>query len=254
MWNPWYVSHKGPVLSYMARYEGPIENVNVNKLNFFKISEKGLAPDNKTWAVDEMMANGNVTVTTIPHDLQPGTYILRHELIALHYATEDSLYHMKADKLLGPQHYIQCFNIDVQGTGSAQPQGVVFPGAYKHFRQEPGLYFDIWRNVSPYPIPGPPLHVPAGPAPKLEPRPESTQSPTGDAQKDQQYIAAIRSANQRADSFTASVNGKHLGYGGNPSMTGPPPGSVPPGAVVGGEKWKPTENGLAGEPAGHGGH
>jgi cellulase len=102
-YNPWYVSHKGPLISYMAPYEGPIEKVDVNKLKFFKISEKGLAADNKTWAVDEMMANGNITYTTIPHDIKPGTYILRHELIAMHYATEDSLYHMKADKLLGPQ-------------------------------------------------------------------------------------------------------------------------------------------------------
>src|SRR6202000_1244212 len=60
-WNPWYISHLGPIITYMAQYEGPVERVNVNKLSFFKVSEKGLAADNKTWAVDEMMANGNVT-------------------------------------------------------------------------------------------------------------------------------------------------------------------------------------------------
>ena len=103
MWNPWYASHKGPLITYMAPYEGAIESVDVNKLSFFKVTEKGLAADNKTWAVDEMMANGNVSSAVIPHDLKPGNYILRHELIALHYSTEDSLYHMKADKLLGPQ-------------------------------------------------------------------------------------------------------------------------------------------------------
>lgn len=103
MWNPWFASHKGPLLSYMAPYSGPVEKVDFNQLHFFKISEEGLSADGKTWAVDTMMARGNVSSTMIPHDLKPGTYVLRHELIALHYATEDSLYHMKADKLLGPQ-------------------------------------------------------------------------------------------------------------------------------------------------------
>jgi cellulase len=103
VWNPWYASHKGPLVSYLAPYEGPLDKVDVNKLSFFKITERGLLPDNKTWAVDEMMANGNVSTAVIPHDIKPGNYVLRHELIALHYSTEDSLYHMKADKLLGPQ-------------------------------------------------------------------------------------------------------------------------------------------------------
>jgi cellulase len=102
-WNPWYQSHKGPMLSYLAPYEGSIEKVDVNKLSFFKFHERALLADNKTWGVDEMMANGNVSTAIIPHDIKPGNYVLRHELIGLHYSTEDSLYHMKADKLLGPQ-------------------------------------------------------------------------------------------------------------------------------------------------------
>jgi len=102
-WNPWYKSHKGPIVSYMAPYDVPVENIDVNKLEFFKISETGLLKDNLTWAVDEMMANGNKTTAVIPHDIRAGKYVLRHELIALHYATEDSLYLKKADRLLGPQ-------------------------------------------------------------------------------------------------------------------------------------------------------
>ena len=61
MWSPWFISHKGPIVTYMAPYEGPVESVDLNKLKFFKISEIGLRPDNRTWAVDEMMANGNIT-------------------------------------------------------------------------------------------------------------------------------------------------------------------------------------------------
>jgi hypothetical protein len=143
---------------------------------------------------------------------------------------------------------VQCFNIRVEGSGSAQPPGVVFPGAYKPFRQEPGLYFDIWRNVSPYPIPGPALYVPQESAPNLEPLPVvPLEKSTEDPGKDAQYLAAVERAAKQSDSFTASVNAKKLGYGGNPDMTGPPPGSVPPGAVVRGAQWKATDSsGLGG--------
>ncbi|KAF2401055.1 hypothetical protein EJ06DRAFT_529217 [Trichodelitschia bisporula] len=64
--------------------------VDLNALSWFKISERGLAADGR-WAVDEMMDDGNVTATVPPHDIAPVTYILRHELIALDYVTEDSL-------------------------------------------------------------------------------------------------------------------------------------------------------------------
>jgi hypothetical protein len=102
-WNPWYANHKGPLVTYMAPYEGSVDKVDVNKLSFFKIGERGLAADGKTWAVDEMIANGSVSTAVIPHDIKSGNYILRHELIALHYATEDSLYEKRPEKLLGPQ-------------------------------------------------------------------------------------------------------------------------------------------------------
>jgi hypothetical protein len=90
------------------------------------------------------------------------------------------------------------------------------------------------------------LYVPQGPAPPLAPRAPSTQSPTGDAETDERYVAAIKAAAVHVNSVTANANARHLGYGGNPDMTGPPPGSVPLGAVVRGAQWKPTENGLGG--------
>jgi cellulase len=103
MWSPWYMSHKGPIITYMAPYDGSIDKVDVNALKFFKISEFGLAPDNRTWATDKMIENGNITTATIPHDIKSGNYILRHELISLHYATEDSQYEKKVEKPLGSQ-------------------------------------------------------------------------------------------------------------------------------------------------------
>jgi hypothetical protein len=78
--------------------------VNLQSLKFFKIHERGLLPDNKTWATDEMGQKANSTQATIPHDIKPGKYIVRHELIAMHFATEDSVWtRAGADSVVGPQ-------------------------------------------------------------------------------------------------------------------------------------------------------
>ena len=104
MWSPWLVSHKGAILTYMAPYKGDIANANLQQLKFFKIQEKGLLGDNKTWATDEMIQNKNMTSATIPHDIKPGKYVIRHEIIALHFATEDSVWELSSpDAVMGPQ-------------------------------------------------------------------------------------------------------------------------------------------------------
>lgn len=77
----------------MGSYDADISQVNINDMEFFKISELGLLPDNVTWATKVLTANKNVTAVTIPHDIRPGDYIVRHEIITLHLATEDSRYY-----------------------------------------------------------------------------------------------------------------------------------------------------------------
>jgi cellulase len=63
----------------------------------------------------------------IPSDIQPGTYVVRTELLALH--TNSPSFAMTA--LGGPEFYLGCFNVEVIGNGSATPDGATFPGAYK---------------------------------------------------------------------------------------------------------------------------
>jgi hypothetical protein len=87
----------------MGRYEGDISNVDVNEVEFFKIGEVGLLPDGTTWGTDVLTANENVTSVTIPHDIAPGNYIIRHEIITLHFATEDSRYYDSGAKTKGAQ-------------------------------------------------------------------------------------------------------------------------------------------------------
>jgi hypothetical protein len=88
----------------MAPYGGDPSEVNLQKLKFFKIQERGLLADNSTWATDELIQNGNVARATIPHDIKPGKYVVRHEIIGLHFATEDSVWKRLEDEaVLGPQ-------------------------------------------------------------------------------------------------------------------------------------------------------
>src|SRR5438105_3567114 len=88
----------------MAPYQGDSTKVILQQLKFFKIRERGLLHDNITWATDEMIRNGYVTWARIPHDIKPGKYIIRHEIIALHFATEDSVWtRLGRDAVLGPQ-------------------------------------------------------------------------------------------------------------------------------------------------------
>ncbi|KAG9255499.1 family 61 glycosyl hydrolase [Emericellopsis atlantica] len=142
-WNTWPDSHKGPVIDYLASCgSGSCTNVNKQSLQFFKIAEKGL--NNGVWAADELMRNGNRWSVTIPSDIAAGNYVLRHEIIALHGASNPN----------GAQLYPQCINFQVSGGGSARPSGV--PGTSLYKATDPGILFNMYGATS-YPIPGPAL-------------------------------------------------------------------------------------------------
>jgi hypothetical protein len=188
IWTKWLPSHQGPMITWMAPYSGDIALVNVNKLEFFKVHEAGLFADG-TWATDRMIADKGAWNTTIPHDIKPGKYVVRHELISLHFATTHSNYSRIPGGKVAPQFYPSCYNVEVSGTGAATPKGVTIPGAYT--AKDAGLIFDIFVGNKKYPIPGPEVHKPAGPALKLTPNPIKIISVTGDATKDQAYLAAM---------------------------------------------------------------
>ena len=91
--------------------------------------------------------------------------------------------------------------------------------------------------MHPYPIPGPPVYIPQGTPPKLEPIVGGLiSSPTGNSESDLRYFGALTQDILLWDAFTWNVanSGGKLGYGPNPAMTGPPKGAIPPGAVVDG--------------------
>ncbi|KAF6744850.1 glycoside hydrolase family 61 protein [Ephemerocybe angulata] len=144
-WTAWPDSHKGPILTYLARAP---DGVDIRKWEpgtdavWFKIDHAGKDKDEK-WAADEFLTTYSVK---IPPKLKPGQYIIRHEILALH----------SAYAYPGIQSYPSCAQVQVTGNGSAFPASFVsFPGEYTP--ETPGVIFNIYNGWQPppYPIPGP---------------------------------------------------------------------------------------------------
>jgi cellulase len=150
-WNTWPESHHGPIIDMLASCgTASCASIDKTSLEFFKIAEKGLidrssAPAPGKWADDELLANNLIWDVKIPESLRPGSYVLRHEIIALHSAGQEN----------GAQNYPQCINIDVSGSGNDLPAGVKATSLYTP--TDAGILFNIYQPLSSYPIPGPPL-------------------------------------------------------------------------------------------------
>jgi lytic cellulose monooxygenase (C1-hydroxylating) len=99
-WNTWPVSHKGemiqkgkryerkliralgPVFDYIANCNGDCLTVDKTKLSFTKYNEGAWISGNDpgTWVTDDLVKNNNSWTTTIPANLAPGNYVIRHEV------------------------------------------------------------------------------------------------------------------------------------------------------------------------------
>jgi hypothetical protein len=115
-----------------------------------------------------MIKNDRKSTFQLPSDIKPGLYTLRTELLALHYANKGQ-----------PQFYPHCFNVYINGTGTATPPGVRFPGAYK--ANDPNIATSIFtkqgtpKDWDKWVIPGPPKYAgkyeaPEGPPPVVPPK------------------------------------------------------------------------------------
>ncbi|RAK96352.1 putative endo-1,4-beta-glucanase [Aspergillus ibericus CBS 121593] len=146
-WTTWPDSHHGPVISYLANCGSSCETVDKTTLEFFKIDGVGLVDDSEvpgTWGDDELIADNNTWLVEIPA-VAPGYYVLRHELIALHGASSEN----------GAQNYPQCFNLQITGTGTAEPSGVL--GTELYTPTDAGILVNIYQSLSTYEVPGPTL-------------------------------------------------------------------------------------------------
>ncbi|KAK0649100.1 glycosyl hydrolase family 61-domain-containing protein [Cercophora newfieldiana] len=146
--HPIAASHKGPIMVYLAKVSNAA-STGTTGLQWFKIAESGL--NGRTWAVDDMIANGGWHYFNMPTCIAPGHYLMRVELIALH----------SAGAVGGAQFYMECAQIQVTGSGSNTGSNTVsFPGAYS--ATHPGIQISIYDATGgntnggrPYQIPGP---------------------------------------------------------------------------------------------------
>ncbi|KAJ5625384.1 glycoside hydrolase 61 [Penicillium lagena] len=148
-WTVWPDTHHGPVITYLANCGDSCETVDKTTLEFFKIDAVGLVDDSVvpgTWGDDQLIANNNSWLVEIPPTIAPGYYVLRHELIALH----------GADAADGAQNYPQCISLQITGSGTDQPSGVLGTALYSE--TDPGILVNIYASLSTYIIPGPTLY------------------------------------------------------------------------------------------------
>jgi len=134
-------NHFGPVLVYMSKVSSAASDPGSG--SWFKIAEEGYNPSTKKWGTDTLNANCGKKTVMIPASLAPGEYLVRAEAIALHSASSAG----------GAQFYMTCYQVTVTGTGTVNPAGVKFPGAYK--ANDPGIQINIYNNLQSYTIPGP---------------------------------------------------------------------------------------------------
>ncbi|KAL3470631.1 glycoside hydrolase [Aspergillus californicus] len=152
-WTLWPETHHGPVLDYLANCGSSCQTVDKTTLEFFKISEVGLIDDSTVpgyWGTDELIENNSAWLVQIPESIAPGNYVLRHELIALHGAHTEG----------GAQNYMQCINLQISGSGTAQPVGVL--GTELYTATDAGILVDIYNSLT-YTPPGPSLIAGATP-------------------------------------------------------------------------------------------
>lgn len=150
-WTLWPESHVGPTITYMAKCEGDCTTYEPGTdAVWFKIQENGREGTSDTWGATALMTAGGSVTYTIPECIEPGNYLVRHEIIALH----------SAYSYPGAQFYPGCHQIKVTGGGSTAPSDLVaFPGAYKG--ADAGITYDAYKAAE-YTIPGPALFTCSG--------------------------------------------------------------------------------------------
>ncbi|AEO68763.1 7f569d78-07e4-482b-ac81-f2a2fe554cc7 [Thermothielavioides terrestris] len=188
-WNGWPVGHIGPVLSYLARCESDTGCTGQNKtaLRWTKIDDssptmqnvagagtQGEGTPGKRWATDVLIAANNSWQVAVPAGLPTGAYVLRNEIIALHYAARKN----------GAQNYPLCMNLWVDASGdnssvaattAAVTAGGLQMDAYDargfYKENDPGVLVNVTAALSSYVVPGPTVAAGATPVPYAQQSP-----------------------------------------------------------------------------------
>jgi hypothetical protein len=125
----YWVHTVGPMivwLAYCANEANDCHTFESSVADWFKIGERGLLEgtiEEGTWFQKSFSVwDGSPSLwpETVPKNLRPGRYLVRHEIISLHSANK-------------PQFYPECAHLDISGSGRE------FPGK-KYMAKIPGVW------------------------------------------------------------------------------------------------------------------
>lgn len=144
-------AHYGPVMVYLSQVDDSA--AADGSAPWFKVYQNswaknpaGFSGDDDFWGVKDMNNCCGLVDVVIPADIPAGDYLLRAEVIALHTAAGEG----------GAQFYMTCYQITVEGGGSAAPETVELPGAYA--ASDPGILVNIHAALDDYVAPGPSVY------------------------------------------------------------------------------------------------
>ncbi|KAJ7572663.1 glycoside hydrolase family 61 protein [Mycena floridula] len=152
--GPWF-HDIGPMLTYLASCgDVSCDQFNTNNASWFKIQQDGKT-SNGDW-VQADLTTGKPAKVTLPSNLAAGSYIMRHEIIALHLGnTEVDPVTLQG----GAEFYVSCSQLKVGGSQNGKPLAselVKLPGAYSD--TDPGIFDPtIFDPGASYIFPGPPI-------------------------------------------------------------------------------------------------
>lgn len=192
-WNKdWPESHMGPLLTYVAEYTGASSDIDKTALKWVKIDEAGYDAATSTFAAPAFASNNGTWDTVVPANLKAGSYVFRHEIIALHGAGSEN----------GAQNYPQCFNIDIDGSGTELPEGTL--GTALYTSTDPGILFNPYQEITSYEIPGPALMAGAGSGSTSSAAPSSTAAAASSTAAAASSTTAVASSSSSAAAATSS--------------------------------------------------
>ena len=134
----------GPMLIWMADCGGDCTTFDATKGKWFKLREDGLMSGTirdgawfqQLWA-DHWDGEPDYYGITIPVNIKPGNYLIRHEIIAIHSENK-------------PQFYPECVHVKVSGDGTAVPGEEYYtsiPGVWSMDRESRPSRFEIEFSV-----------------------------------------------------------------------------------------------------------
>ena len=128
-----YFQILGPVSNYMTSCSGSCSSLSPSSSTaWFKTAEWGKSiADTNSWVQGNIEAGAPVNVT-IPPNIAPGYYLMRHEILSLQNAMTQGL----------AEFYPSCIQFSVGGSGNGSPGSTVnFPGAYS--ATDPGILVNV---------------------------------------------------------------------------------------------------------------